>query len=664
MKKFFTLIAALIATINIQAQGWPAQYGGVMLQGFSWDSYDYSQWTILESQAADMKGFIDFVWVPQSGKCLETTQVMGYMPYYYFQHDSSFGTEAELRSMIKTFKENGIRTMADVVVNHHQTDGWFGFPAETYNGVTYQFKSTDICRNDDGGATLKQANTQSVSLSPNNDEGEDFSGGRDLDHKSENVQRIIKAYVKYLKDDLGYEGFRYDMVKGFDGSHVADYNDAAGIEYSVGEHWSGVSEISSWIKATNYKSAAFDFQFHYAMTDAIKQNNWQQLNNHKTLMHDADFRRYAVTFVENHDIQDRGVPDGQYNTKDPITEPYILAANAYLLAMPGTPCIFQPHWRAYEQELKSMIEARKLAGITNTSDFGSYLSNTAYCQTFAKGEGNMRLMVAVGDETKFSVPNNYTRILSGSHYAYFLTKNAETAWANKPSGTYGEAFDVTLTAVSEDANAKLVYTLDGTNPTAGSKQVNSGATVRIDNACTLKVALLTGGKVTGLTTKEYAIKAFEPYSFKVYVSTDKVSWKNINFYSWGTNSKNNSAAWPGDKISATETVNGRTWYCKEYYIDSKDDLVNFVFSTGTGSPQTVDKTGVCKTAYFEISTTMSNGKHTISDVTKDMTTGIYAPAVDTSGSDNGWYDINGRRYNKRPAGRGLYIHQGKKYVIK
>ncbi len=70
MKKFLSLFVALITTINIQAQGWPAQYGGVILQGFSWDSYDYSQWTILESQATDMKGFIDFVWVPQSGKCL------------------------------------------------------------------------------------------------------------------------------------------------------------------------------------------------------------------------------------------------------------------------------------------------------------------------------------------------------------------------------------------------------------------------------------------------------------------------------------------------------------------------------------------------------------------------------------------------------------------
>ena len=45
--------------------------------------------------------------------------------------------------------------------------------------------------------------------------------------------------MKYLVDDLGYTGFRYDMVKGYDGSHVADYNQAAGVEYSVGEYWDG-----------------------------------------------------------------------------------------------------------------------------------------------------------------------------------------------------------------------------------------------------------------------------------------------------------------------------------------------------------------------------------------------------------------------------------------
>jgi len=59
-------------TPGLSSQGWPADYSGVMLQGFSWDSYDASQWKILEKQADDLKGYIDLVWVPQSGKCQET----------------------------------------------------------------------------------------------------------------------------------------------------------------------------------------------------------------------------------------------------------------------------------------------------------------------------------------------------------------------------------------------------------------------------------------------------------------------------------------------------------------------------------------------------------------------------------------------------------------
>ena len=39
MKKLFSLIVCTLATLSLSAQGWPAQYGGVMLQGFYWDSF-------------------------------------------------------------------------------------------------------------------------------------------------------------------------------------------------------------------------------------------------------------------------------------------------------------------------------------------------------------------------------------------------------------------------------------------------------------------------------------------------------------------------------------------------------------------------------------------------------------------------------------------------
>lgn len=593
MKKIYLTLIALLASINMFAQGWPANYSGVMLQGFSWDSYDYSQWTVLEKQADDMKGFIDLVWLPQSGKCIETTKVMGYMPYYYFNQNSSFGTEAELRSLIAKFKANGIGAIADVVVNHRNTDGWYAFPAETYKGVTYQMLSTDICKNDDGGSTAIQAKKDGVSLSNNYDEGTDFGGCRDIDHKSENVQKVIKAYLKYLKDDLGYTGFRYDMVKGFDGSHVADYNDATGVEYSVGEYWDGNEKIESWINRTNKKSAAFDFQFRYNVRDAVNgaangkvttSSDWSKLNSNDNLMHDANYRRYAVTFVENHDTQKRS----ESEQNDPLRKDTI-AANAYMLAMPGTPCVFQPHWRAYKQEIKSMIEARKLAGITNMSNYTNKMAQNACFANETTGN-KAKLIVVVGNNTKAYTPGaDYAQILEGYHYRYYLSKSAETAWCNIPSGEYEAGFKAKLTAVSQNSNAKLVYTTDGTDPTAKSKQVATGNTINIDETCTLKVGLLSNGTVTGIRTYNYTVKAFEPYTITIYANADQVTnWGSaMYFYAWNS-SETFTKAWPGTAVTATKTLNGKKWYYMDFKIKSKDAIVNIIFNQGKDKKQSVD----------------------------------------------------------------------------
>lgn len=603
---------------SLNSQGWASDYSGVMLQGFSWDSYNESQWKVLEKQADELKNYIDLVWLPQSGKCLETTQVMGYMPYYYFNQNSSFGSEAELRSLITKFKAAGIGAIADVVINHRNTEGWYTFPAETYKGVTYQMQSTDICKNDDGGTTATQAATDGVSLSQNNDEGTDFGGCRDIDHKSENVQKVIKAYLKYLKDDLGYTGFRYDMVKGFDGSHVADYNDATGVEYSVGEYWDGNDKIESWINRTNKKSAAFDFQFRYNVRDAVNgaangkvatSSDWSKLNSNDNLMHDANYRRYAVTFVENHDTQKRS----ESEQNDPLRKDTI-AANAYMLAMPGTPCIFQPHWRDYKPELKEMIAARKYAGITNMSNYANKkCQKTLYVNEVTGTKHN--LLVAVGDDAaKYAGETGYTKILSGYHYAYFLSNDAETSWTSMPSGSYEEGFKTTLTAVSQTEGAKLVYTLDGSNPTSKSTTVESGKEISINGTCTLKVGLLVNGEVRNIATHQYTIEKFKAYKFMVYVNADAVKWSPLYCYTW---KKAPSVEWPGEKMTETKPIGGKTWYYKEVSIDNANELVNVIFNNGTDKPQTVDITGLTSTAYFEIETSKEGKKYKVKDVTAE-----------------------------------------------
>ena len=684
LKSVIATALLVLCSQTVSAQGWPENYGGVMLQGFYWDSFAQSKWTKLESQADDFASTFDLIWIPQSGKCLESWNTMGYTPYYFFNQNSSFGTEAELRSMIQTFKSKGIGTIADVVVNHHNTNGWWGFPAETYKGVTYQFKTTDIVANDDDGATATQAAKDGVTLSSNNDEGEGWGSMRDLDHKSQNVQNIVKAYVKYLKDDLGYTGFRYDMVKGFNGSHVADYNDYAGIEYSVGECWDGTSTIRNWIDAASKKSAAFDFQFKYVVRNAVDQNNWSKLGQQNdgnwplasSAYSSGSYSRWAVTFVENHDTELR--PDGSSN--GPLRKD-TLAANAYMLAMPGTPCVFYKHWLDYKDEIKAMVAARKLAGITNQSTASNLRSQSAYYANSIKTNGENRLVVVVGSAPDSYVPStaSYTLILKGYHYRYYLANALETAWADKATGVYENAVKVKLTAVSETSGAQLVYTTDGTTPTASSKKVASGSEIDITETCTLKVGLLVAGAVKGIIERNYTIKenTFEPKTITVYcrVGAGVSGWTTMNYWTWSDfGHEPTNRNWPGDRITVTKQVDGETWYYKEFTLTSEDDYVNFVFSNGSGSPQSVDINNVKTDKFFVIRNEKDgSGHYYVDDVTP--TTGIdYLRSTSTpQRSTLRVYSIDGRLVRTMPAGtaesdalntlpRGIYVVNGKKVV--
>lgn len=640
---------------NVYAQGWPANYGGVMLQGFYWNSYDDTNWTNLKSQVNDFADNFSLVWLPQSGKCLGNSQTMGYKPYYYFNQNSSFGTEAELRDLIKTFKGKGIGMVADVVVNHHDTDGWFTFPAEVYKGVTYQFKSTDIVANDDKGKTAKEATKQGISLSKNNDEGEDWDGCRDLDHKSQNVQTIIKAYLKYLKNDLGYTGFRYDMVKGFSGSHVADYNKSVGVEYSVGEYWDSNARIQSWINATLKNSAAFDFQFRYNVRDAINSNNWAALKSTNNLINDKNWRQYAVTFVENHDMEYRSSSEQQ----DPIRRD-TLAANAYLLAMPGTPCVFFTHWLEYKDEIGAMISARKVAGITNMSDYEVKVATSAYYAVNV----NKTLYAAVGRLDKMENPGaDWQKVLSGYHYAYFLNKSLETAFVDKASGIRDNSFKVKLIAVSKDASAKLVYTTDGTAPTAKSKQVASGDEITISSDCVLKVGLLVGGSVKGIITRNYTIQhveegpdAFETpapgYTYNAYFVAP-ATWKNeVKCWAWTKTANYTGGTWPGEKCYKIGK-NGKQYIYQWCYYGTLTTPPTSIIFNNNGSAQTDDLTFV-NGAYYDI---------------KGKTTGISTPQTIKPAVSSNIYSLDGRIVRRNASSldglsKGIYVYQGKKVVVK
>ena len=424
MQKLYSSLILSLVAITTMAQGWPENYNGVMLQGFYWDSFADTQWTRLEKQADDLSKVFDLVWIPQSGKSTYNPS-MGYDPLYWFtDYNSSFGNEEELRSLIKTFKNKGIGTIADVVINHRGTlTTWNDFPSETYKGVTYSMTYEDICSDDEAAKNGYQ-------VGKNKDTGEGWDGLRDLDHKSENVQTAVKAYLKFLLNDLGYTGFRYDMVKGYSADYTKMYNEDSKPQFSVGECWDSSNTIKKWIDDAGKTSAAFDFQFRYTVRNAINKGDWTNLgkqnegnwplvsNNYQ----DGSYRQYAVTFVENHDTEKRANA-----AQDPIKKD-TLAANAYLLAMPGTPCVFLTHWKAYKQEIANMITVRKAVGITNTSATENIASNKDYYAVQTTGT-NGKLLAVVGTKAESYEPegSEWKKAVSGYHYVYYVSGIDPTA---------------------------------------------------------------------------------------------------------------------------------------------------------------------------------------------------------------------------------------------
>ena len=672
----------LALPLMMLAQGWPSNYGGVMLQGFYWDSYGPTKWTRLTAQADELAQYFDLVWIPQSARAKNSTS-MGYDPLYWFtNYNSSFGTEAELRQMITTFKQVGIGTIGDVVINHRgNVSNWVNFPAETYNGVTYQMQSTDICRNDDGGATLTWANTNGYELSANNDTGEGWDGMRDLDHKSENVQNNVKAYLSMLLNDLGYTGFRYDMVKGFSASFIGKYNSEAQPQFSVGEYWDGnASTVQNWLNGTKVdgviQSASFDFPFRYTARDVVNDPNkgWTALGG-TSVMSNTSYRRYAVTFIENHDTERRSNA-----AQDPIKAD-TLGLNAFMLAMPGTPCVFLKHWIDCKQDIKGMIDVRKAVGITNTSTYLPFRSNKEYYATITTG-ANGRLLTVVGNTNHANILDAidtelWINVADGYHYRYYMSTALETPWVDKASGEYDGSLTVRLTAVSENPEAQLVYTTDGSEPTASNgTRCASGTTIDVTEAMTLKVGLLDGGQVTRVVERDYTFE--QPYTGKtatIYLKDPTVepnNWTSVYFYAWDGNDQITDL-WPGVKLNdaSTRVVKGQKFYYRTFRVPTDTYKFNIIFNQGASTGQTVDIMGLNSDRYYEISSTTS--KYTVKDITAEFS--AIEQIIDTPATTGPMdvYTIDGRLVRRQapdeqqataglPAG--IYIVNHKKIIVR
>jgi len=568
----------------VAGKGWPAMYGGVMLQGFYWDSYKATRWSTLTDNVQELGQYFDVVWVPNSGSvdANGVGESMGYMPVYWLKHNSCFGTEAQLRGMIDAFHAHNTSVLMDMVINHKSgKTGWVDFVNETVTGPvtgdTYSmtWSLADICSTDECVASGYAATGAA-------DEGEDFDGSRDLDHTSANVQKNVKTYQQYLMKELGYDGFRYDMCKGYAGYYVGLYNQASEPAFSVGEYWDGNPEtLRWWLNETKQddriQTAVFDFALKYPMQSAFAAGNWSALND-KGLAADPNYQRYSVTFVDNHDT-------GQ-NTNYDCLKTNVMPANAFILTMPGTPCIFYKHYLTYTDEINNCIKARRAAGVHNQSAIITQQeSSGGYILETQGTRGNLYLQV--GGATANGCPYGFEPVQSGDGYALYITYGID--WrhvgkdgsilghpvVSKPAGNYVD--NVSLTVSPSASGTKLVYTTDGSEPTVTSALITSSTPLTFTENTTLKVGVLNGDQVENIEHYIYTITDAATTGINIYVKSSKA---NACIWAWTDEGSVTGTSWPGKKISSLDkvTVNDIEWYC--LHVDA--DEVNVIFNNGTG----------------------------------------------------------------------------------
>lgn len=298
MKK---LLAGTIASVMVASPlSVLAKSYDVMLQGFHWNANQVTSgwYNVVENNASriDNAGFT-LVWMPPVSNSLAP---QGYLPRELNDFNNAYGTEQDQIDAVSALDQLGVGAVADIVANHRVGS------ANAWQFTNPSWSQYTIVANDfvDGWTV------PSGGFSMNFDTGDEYDAARDLDHLNPETRNGIKTWMTKVKNELGYVGWRYDLVKGFDANFVGEYNYHTGAQFSVGEYWDyNPWNLINWINGTDSdwtkRSQAFDFPLRNVLHQAVTYGNYSWLKSgsgNSGLI--GIWSARAVTFIENHDTEE------------------------------------------------------------------------------------------------------------------------------------------------------------------------------------------------------------------------------------------------------------------------------------------------------------------------------------------------------------------------
>ncbi|XP_009106267.1 probable alpha-amylase 2 [Brassica rapa] len=383
----------------------------VILQAYNWESHKHNWYKNLDSKVPDIsKSGFTSAWLPPPSQSLAPE---GYLPQDLYSLNSAYGSEHLLKSLLGKMKLYKVRAMADIVINHRiGTTRGHGGMYNRYDGSSLPWD--------------EHAVTSCTGGKGNRSTGDNFNGVPNVDHTQHFVRKDIIGWLRWLRNTVGYQDFRFDFARGYSAQYVKEYIGAAKPLFSVGECWDSCNynghgldynqdshrqRIINWIDATGQRSAAFDFTTKGILQEAVMGQYWR--------LRDAQGKppgvmgwwpSRAVTFLDNHDT-------GSTQAHWPFPSHHIMEGYAYILTHPGIPCVFYDHFydwgSSIHDQIVKLIDVRRRQDIHSRSTI-RILEAKSNLYAAIVGE---KLCMKLGDASWCPSGREWTLATSGHRYA-------------------------------------------------------------------------------------------------------------------------------------------------------------------------------------------------------------------------------------------------------
>ena len=449
-----------------------------MMQYFEWYlPADSTLWNKLTKDAKHLENIgINYVWLPPAYKGSSGKYDVGYGVYDLYdlgefdQKDTiptKYGTKDEYIEAIRVLRENNIKVLADVVLNHKmgadETEDvlavqddfsdrnisltealpirvWtkYTFPGrgDTYSSFKWNwthFHGIDWDENTGKAAIYKFYGKHWDEEVDKENGNYDYLMGADIDLNNYDVVNELKSWGKWYLDTTLVDGFRLDAVKHIRRDFFPVWLDKLR-QYSekklptVGEYWStNIDTLNEYIDATNGCMSLFDVPLHYNFYRASISNgefDMTQIFDGTIVQSHPD---KAVTFVDNHDTQ-----EGQALESWILDWFKPLAYSLILLRKDGIPCIFYGDYYGIPEKevepknemLDKILKLRKYYAYGDQYDYFNDRNVIGFTRLGDYDHQNSGLAVVMSDSNGGSIQMNVGKKLANKIF-YDCTGNLD-----------------------------------------------------------------------------------------------------------------------------------------------------------------------------------------------------------------------------------------------